>query len=139
MWIMTSEGFVTPADIPAALKRQFQDLDFVDYDMQLRARDRKVLVKLRKRMIANGCSVSAISDTRDRDYEYRVYVIRDEFANVLADMVRAIDYEKFKPTTERRGGGGKDTHNLYIKLWYAIAEHYDSPILERYMRRRSSR
>jgi len=139
MWIMMSEGFVTPADIPAALKRQFQDLDFVDYDMQLRARDRKVLVKLRKRMIANGCSVSAISDTRDRDYEYRVYVIRDEFANVLADMVRAIDYEKFKPTTGRRGGGGKDTHNLYIKLWYAIAEHYDSPILERYMRRRSSR
>jgi len=99
-------------------------------------------VKTRKAMIKRPfVVVSRIVETLDRDYEYRMYVHASDFAEYVADLVRAIDYEKFKPVSLKRGRGGESLHNLYNRIWGVVATHYDSPILGRYARasRRSSR
>ncbi len=130
MWIMTSYGIIMPAAIPANV-RPFYPYDGWDddWDFQIRARDRKALTKVRKRLIADGAEPSKNVPTPTRDYEYRMYVNRWTFAAFMQEEIVAIDYTKFKPTTERRGGGGAKLHNLYTRIWFAVAEAYDSPIL----------
>ena len=132
MWIMTNQGVYMPATIPMTVRREL-DLPF-DWDMQIRARERRALVKVRKQMIAMSFEVSVIVDTRHMDYEYRFYCSAADYGQLIAAQVRAIDYDKFKPTTDRKGGGGTDLHTLYNRLWGVIARHYDSPILSTYER-----
>jgi|SRR5688572_12550132 len=131
MWIMTSYGIIMPAAIPANV-RPFYPFDGWDdnWDLQVRARDRKALEKVRRRLNTfNGTPPSKIVATPTRDYEFRMYVDRDDYALLVATEIREIDYAKFKPTTERRGGGGAKLHNLYTRIWFAVADAYDSPIL----------
>lgn len=130
MWIMTGQGVYMPATIPMTVRREL-DLP-LDWDLQVRARDRKALTKVRKQMIARNCEVSAIVNTRHMDYEYRFYCSSDDYGALIAAQIREIDYDKFKPTTERKGGGGPRLHSLYNRLWGVIASHYDSPVLGQY-------
>jgi hypothetical protein len=118
MWIMTSDGFVALAAS-----------DRPQWELQVRARDRETLQKIRSRYPTT--ERSKIFTTLDRDYEYRFYTTKAAFAEVAAAMIIEIDYQKFKPTTERRGRGGRKVHDLYVALWYVIARHYRSPILGR--------
>lgn len=134
MWIMTSYGILMPAAIPAHVTND-EGRDSNGYDLQIRARERHTLEKVRKSMKANGAIFGRIVATPANDYEYRFHCDRDDFATVMAEEIAAINYDKFKPTTLRKGGGGERLHSLYNAIWFAVAEHYDSPILGGYRTR----
>ena len=132
MWIMTSYGILMPATIPADVRAALAS----DWDMQVRSRDRKTLVKLRRAM---GGDTSRVVATPDMDYEFRLYVHASDFAVTMGEEIMAIDYEKFKPTTLRKGMGGERLHHLYNRIWGVVATHYDAAILGKYERRTSQR
>lgn len=134
MWIMTSYGVLMPAHLP----QEFRPLKHPEWDLQVRARDRDALIKLRTKMLEFGANVGRIRDTRTFDYEWRMYCDKASFANVMALEIMAIDYRKFKPTTERPGMGGDDLHNLYDHIWYVMAQHYESPILIRTLTKKTT-
>lgn len=119
MWIMTSFGFIAVAAS-----------DRPEWELQVRARDRDVLRKLRKTYLLRHSS--KIQATPERDYEFRFYCSKEALAEALDRLVGEINSQKFKPTTLRRGQGGVRLHDLYVRIWCVIAEHYDSPIIGRY-------
>ena len=121
MWIMTPFGILMPSAIPA-------DIDAGEFDLQVRARDRAALKKLIKRYM-DRAPVSAVLYMPNTDYEYRFHCRKIDFEAAVSEMVREIDYVKFKPQTNRPGNGGDDLHHLYNTLWYMIAKHYDSTII----------
>jgi hypothetical protein len=133
MWIMTSYGILMPATIPAEIIQGFRDewntnpepTTSITWDLQVRSRDRKTLIRARKIMKQMKYFVGPIIETRQLDYEYRFYCAAHDFAAMIASEIRAIDYEKFKPTTERKGMGGKKLHSLYNRIWGVVAAHYD--------------
>jgi len=133
MWIMTPDGILMPAATPKTLGI------WSAWDQQVRARDRKVLVKLRRRMLAEQMDVSEIIATPELDYEYRIYVLAEDFGYIVNQMVLEIDYEKFKPVSTQKGRGGDRLHSLYNRIWGVVADAYDSPILYRYNPKRGQR
>lgn len=124
MWIMTNQGILMPAALPA----QHCPPSYT-WDMQVRSRDPRVLRKVAKRMRDWGMEVGPVVRTPAMDYEARFYCHADDFAEYMRVEVSEIDYVKFKPTTARKGGGGEELHHLYNMLWYHIARFYDSAVL----------
>lgn len=118
MWIMTNFGILMPAAIPADIAEDPINPAF-GYDLQVRSRDRKTLEKCVKRYMAHY-HTSGIIATPKMDYDFRFYCLRSDFAVATSLMVDEIDYEKFKPTTERKGGGGKRLHDLYTRIWWVV-------------------
>lgn len=143
MWIMTSYGILMPAALPTDVLKRFwnewnenERSNARPWTLQVRSRDRKTLVKARKRMRAMTYDTSPIVATPDLDYDFRFYCMRNDFAELIRFEVTEIDYEKFKPTTLRKGGGGQRLHNLYNRIWGVVASHYEAPILQRYQDRK---
>jgi hypothetical protein len=137
MWIMTPDGILMPAAVPAA--NGPWNANGYDWDQQVRARDKRVLTKLRKRMLAEHMVVSDIVATPQLDYDYRMYVLAVDFGYIVNLMITEIDYEKFKPVSLLKGRGGKKLHDVYNRIWGIVADAYDSPILYRYNPRRGQR
>jgi hypothetical protein len=123
MWIMTSYGILMPAALPQKIQDQ------TGFALQVRARERAPLTKLRVALLAANFDAGRVRSTPEMDYEFRLYVHAAEFGQLIAQQIAEIDYEKFKPTTARRGGGGDRLHTLYNRIWYVVADHYDSRIL----------
>lgn len=139
MWIMTSYGILMPASLPAEVLNRFNDEwntnpssppGMGSWNLQIRSRDRATLMKARRLMIAMGSEVSVVEYTPKLDYEYRFYCDARDFADFIGAEINHIDYEKFKPTTERKGGGGRGLHNLYNSIWGVIARYYDSDAIK---------
>lgn len=122
MWIMTSYGILMPATIPANLAEDVGSLAF-GFNMQVRSRDKATLQKCRTRYMANF-HVSEVVATPELDYDFRFYCNADDFADAVRWMVLEIDYEKFKPTTMRKGGGGKHLHMMYNEIWHVVFGAY---------------
>jgi len=123
VWIMTSYGILMPADLPDELV----DTRF-NWDMQVRARDRRTLRVTVAKMRNIKMNVSSVQATPQLDYEYRFYCDRADFAEFIRQEVLEIDYEKFKPTTEsKEEGGGPLLHRLYNRIWAVVLDHYDPP------------
>lgn len=57
-----------------------------------------------------------IARTPNRDYRWRTVVDREEFALLVAESIRDIDYTNFKAST-----ADHDLHNLYASMW---RQHY---------------
>src|SRR5262245_5841738 len=120
---MTSYGILMPADLPGELV----DTRF-NWDMQVRARDRRTLRVTVAKMRNIKMNVSSVQATPQLDYEYRFYCDRADFAEFIRQEVLEIDYEKFKPTTEsKEEGGGPRLHRLYNRIWGVVFDHYDPP------------
>ena len=141
MWIMTPHGILMPAAIPTVVLQRFDEEwqtnpsaapGIGTWNLQIRSRDRATLVKTRRTMIALGAQVSIIESTPQMDYEYRFYCDSRDFGEYMAVEINHINYEKFKPTTLRRGGGGEALHNLYNSIWGVVARFYDADILKTY-------
>lgn len=122
MWIMTNYGILMPATIPTELAEDPAHPAF-GYDLQIRSRDRATLQKCRARYMVEYVT-SEIVSTPDLDYEFRFYCRRHAFADAVQKMVLEIDYEKFKPTTLRKGNGGKHLHMLYNEIWQVVFAAY---------------
>src|SRR5262245_55495660 len=120
---MTSYGILMPADLPD----EPVDTRF-NWDMPVRARDRRTLRVTVAKMRNIKMNVSSVQATPQLDYEYRFYCDRADFAEFIRQEVLEIDYEKFKPTTEsKEEGGGPLLHRLYNRIWAVVLDHYDPP------------
>ena len=42
---------------------------------------------------------------------------------MISREVEFIDYEKFKPSTLRKGMGGRKLHDLYNRIWFVVYDH----------------
>lgn len=50
--------------------------------------------------------------TPERDYHYRTFIDRKEFAALMASKIEDIDYGNFKDSVE-----DKDLHDMYLDFW----------------------
>lgn len=114
MWIMTPFGILMPAQRPEIT---ITDDKWRDAKLQIRVRDRRALVYLRKNYM--GRKLGPIIATPDLDYDYRSYCTHDDFAAVVARMVIDIDYAKFKPEAI-----DDNLHHLYNRIWAVVSVHY---------------
>jgi len=111
MWIMTNWG------VMSVVQRPLKSEGHVGLELQVRARDRKTLTKLRR--LVPQTEVSDIIRTPDADYQYRVFISRWAYGQLLDRLVETLDYENFKNSVQ-----DDDLHDLYIKIWGAIFRHY---------------
>ncbi len=99
MWLATKDGFLS-----AVL-----------------AENGKIVVRSRERSALDHLDHYLpglwIEETPGRDYRYRTYVGRDEFAQALAAMARDIDYPNFKDEVGKRADRGR------VSLAYEHALH----------------
>lgn len=125
MWIMTPFGILMPAAIPDKVREEMISADMGDsleWDMQVRTRDRRALTYLRKRYMRN--TLGPTIATPEMDYDFRAYCSAVDFGYVVQRMIIEIDYEKFKPETEKFKWG-RDLHVLYNRIWSVVFTHYD--------------
>lgn len=107
MWIMTSFGILMPATRPAETIEPGDDRL-----LQVRARDRRALNHLRRFM---GDELGPVIATPTLDYEFRAYCTHEAFALALAELIREIDYPRFKPTAV-----SDELHHVYVAVWDVI-------------------
>jgi hypothetical protein len=106
MWIFTQDGFISAVDnghVPGKLA--------------VRARDKKSLEFLAE------ITGQEISQRKNTDYPYRVFVTKDEFTSFLASHVDAMDYSNFKNRVyETRGS---DFAHACGNVWSAMIDVTD--------------
>lgn len=103
MWIFLPGGLVMPSTVPMDQADPAFTLGY--RDIQVRAR----LVEHLEQFIADhmqGQDYSEIQLTPDRDYNARFYTTRDALKAALASTVDDLDYDKFKPSAERKNEDG---------------------------------
>jgi hypothetical protein len=110
MWIMTPFGIIMPAAAPVEVQ------DNEGWDLQVRSRERTALIYFQKRYMPAG-GFTRVKATPLQDYDFRFFTRKPLFMDAIDAMVDDIDYEKFKPTTLRRGMGGEKLHKLYNRIW----------------------
>lgn len=111
MWIMTGFGILMPAIRPPKTIAR-GDLR----TMQVRTRRAKDLDIFR----AQYCpTLGPTIATPEMDYNYRAYVTPDALALGIQRAVLAIDYLKFKPSTEDRYGDS-ELHDVYNAIWSTV-------------------
>jgi len=105
MWLFTEVGFFSVV----AIAKQPEVL-------MVRARDPGDLKRFREKY---GKKVmSDIAYTPDNDYPARVYVYKDAFAQVMAEVVKDLNYSNFKSHVEKVDG--LDREMLYSQVWYTM-------------------
>jgi hypothetical protein len=102
MWVFTQDGFVSAVD-----NKQ------VEGKLTVRARDRLSLETL-----ADMAETEIIESPPHRDYEYRVFVTREQFAEWMRLNVEFLDYSNFKNRVwETRGDV---YHDACSDVWDAM-------------------
>lgn len=108
MWVFTQDGFVSAvenSDKPG--------------EMVVRSRDRASLELL------SDLTGSEIVELQHRDYEYRVFVTKQDFANWLVSHVEEIDYSNFKNRLWRtRGDVYHDAANEVWGTMLSVSDKY---------------
>lgn len=106
MWVFTQDGFISAVDnndVPGKLA--------------VRARDKSSLELL---SLTTGAE---IIELRGRDYEYRVHVTREEFAEFMVMQVEHLDYSNYKSRIWATRG---DTyHDACSEVWGAMLQVSD--------------
>ncbi len=105
MWLFTTIGFFSAVQKPGT--------DF----LTVRARVRSDLESLRAKFMPQ---LSETTSGQGTDYPYRATISHVDFAEGLAKMGRAIDYENFKSEVTRKMG--RKRAHAYLKVWAAMAE-----------------
>ena len=106
MWVFTQDGFISVVDnnqVPGKLT--------------VRARDRESL------QLLADITEQKIVELPNRDYEYRVYVTREEFTSFMASHIDHLDYGNFKNRIWATRG---DTyHDACSDVWAAMLQVTD--------------
>ena len=106
MWVFTQDGFISAVDngvVPGKLA--------------VRARDKQSLELLS--MITD----SPITEYPNTDYEYRVFVTKDEFSAFLVSHVDTLDYSNFK--SRIHSTRGDVFYDACSNVWGAMLEVSD--------------
>jgi hypothetical protein len=79
-------------------------------------------LKVRARRKADLVAVvgpnAQIVKTSERDYPWRTFMRREQFSEILAARIEAIDYENFKNSVRN-----DDLHDLYSDFWFRHREY----------------
>lgn len=122
MWVMAPFGILMPSIRPA---------DTVSADdnrhLQVRARRARELDILRKEYM--GDQLGPTLFTPGFDYEYRAYCTHEAFGRAMFDLTMAIDYTKFKPTTDRYNDN--ELHSVYNSIWSTMFSSMSTKIHQR--------
>jgi hypothetical protein len=133
MWIFTPGGLLMPATLPnmrhdgvEVAKRWTRNGKF---DFQVRARVKSHLENfIRDYMDPMKLPHSQIQATPRMDYDFRFYCTQQDFADAMRQALLDVDYQKFKPTAERKNAqgeplypDGRKYHDLLNQLWGSIA------------------
>jgi hypothetical protein len=120
MWVFTQDGYVSVVD-----NKEREGL------LSVRARDRQSLIS-----IAEIASQS-IEFTPYRDYEYRTYATREQFAEWLALNVEMLNYHNFKDQVHKTLGD--DYYHACGEVWVAMTTIKDDEAQDWYRGRYASR
>lgn len=112
MWVMTSWGILMPSLRPPATVP-----DGDDRVLQVRARRDRDLNILRALYLPE---LGETIHTPTFDYNYRAYCTKAQFAAAMAKVTEDIDYEKFKPTTDRFNDN--ELHGVYNSIWGTVCK-----------------
>jgi hypothetical protein len=112
MWIFSQYGFYS-----VVTGRDFGTI-------QLRTRDREHLEKLIVAIPSLVESGYKIVYTKDADYQYRLIISKEEWANIVLPKLGDIDYGNFKNQAEKKLGRGKYVDFLH-RLWGAVYDCFD--------------
>ena len=106
MWLCSKEGFFSVV--------QKEDSDRLD----VRARVRADLVALSTQYLGNPQPM--IYTFPNADYEYRIFLTHEEWANVLMQMAKNIDYPNFKRKVKQIQGHRRA--HFYSDVWLTMAQ-----------------
>lgn len=128
MWIFAPGGLLMPSTFPRD-KVDPQYMNEADtFDLQVRVRAKSHLDNfVRDFLDPMALEHSEIQATPGMDYNFRLYMSKKDFATAMAAMVFDIDYDKFKPTAERRDEEGallykegKEYHSVLNSIWGTV-------------------
>ena len=129
MWIFAPGGLLMPSTFPAdKVEPGYLDAEGT-FDLQIRVRAVSHLENfIRDYLTPMGLKHSDIQRTPHMDYNARIYMSRQDFATALSAMVLDIDYQKFKPTAERRNEDGSlmygadsgTYHSVLNSIWGSV-------------------
>lgn len=113
MWLFTKYGFFS---VVCAHKKAGE----VDYNtFQVRARVREHLENLlvQFKWTLNGYK---IFETKDSDYQFRIFVAREDWSNVMSSMEDQIDYTNFKDQCHAHGPDAYNT--ALMQVWQIMSK-----------------
>ena len=106
MWIFTQEGYISVVDNNDS-----------PGNLTVRARDKQSLELLA------SLTGAELVELRGRDYEYRIYVTRDQLTDYMAMHIQHLDYSNFKNRIWATRG---DTyHDACSDVWGAMLQVSD--------------
>ncbi len=111
MWVMTGFGILMPAIRPPKTVPEDDNRT-----IQVRSRRAKDLDILRDEYM--GDELGPTIATPEFDYNYRAYCTPEAWGRALYNMAQDIDYEKFKPTTDRYND--HELHAVYNSIWGTV-------------------
>lgn len=111
MWLLTPEGFFSATGIPG------HETEGVQVRARVRADLERMLDHLDPDDTALVCGqlTHSIVHTPYNDYEYRVYLTHEQWAEYVAGAALRINYSNFKDEVTRRQGNQR--HNVYLRVW----------------------
>lgn len=112
MWLFTPEFFVSVVE---------KGNDRKDGKLTLRTRNRADIDAL----VAKHFPEAKPYRVKHSDYAWRIRVPKDQWALACARMAMEVDYSNFKDrVTELQG---KERHDVYLKVWFALLALKDRP------------
>lgn len=128
MWIFAPGGLLMPSTFPADKVAPGYLDEAGTFDLQVRVRARSHLDNfIRDFLVPMNLAHSKIQATPEMDYNFRIYMSKQDFATAMAAMIFDIDYDKFKPAAERkdaegkpRYSEGKEYHGVLNSIWGTV-------------------
>lgn len=112
MWFCNNDGFIS-----AVIDRD----DDTGNTLKVRARFRRDLEDI--------FPDKEIIEDAGTDYKYRVFVTKQELADIMYERILNINYSNFKNSVARN-----DLHDLYEQFWWAGYNMQDKPAKKSYGR-----
>jgi len=122
MWAFFDFGLLMPALVPAKVAGDADVLAWTnngEYELQVRGRVEEHLRYFMDTYMVPGSFNPTIHDTPQMDYNYRFYTTREAYAEGIKQAALAIDYEKFKVTSERYSWNHK-YHTALNSIWATL-------------------
>ena len=106
MWLCSKEGFFS------VVQKEFSD------HLDIRARVRADLIALSTQYLNNPNPT--IYEFIEADYPYRIFLTHEEWANVIMQMAKNIDYPNFKRKVKQIQGHKRAS--FYGNVWFTMAQ-----------------
>jgi len=124
MWAFFNFGLLMPALVPEKVREQEDVLAWTnngEYDLQVRGRLEEHLQYFMDNFMEEGTFNPTIHATPQMDYNFRFYTTVEAYAEGIKQAALAMDYEKFKTTSERFSWN-KKYHSILNRIWATVCD-----------------